>query len=198
MSWDQYNNWINDGRTGYYDPRLDPRDPRYDFHYAQAVARAQGVPPGYSNYGQPPQTPMQPAAPQSGSGMTVTPEMVHVDIIRIYGEQDVIDAIVPADGEPRMYMTPNESLIATKQMTANGPKIRFYYPQDYQPEPKLDTKNVVLRSELEPLVSQYVDARWAQIAPSAAQMAQAGSGMAYDTPETPVQRSAPRSAKKEG
>ena len=198
MSWDQYNNWINDGRTGYYDPRLDPRDPRYDFRYAQAVARAQGVPPGYSNYGQPPQPPVQQAAPQSGSGMTVTPEMVHVDIIRIYGEQDVIDAIVPADGEPRMYMTPNEGLIATKQMTANGPKIRFYYPQDYQPEPKLDTKNVVLRSELEPLVSQYVDARWAQIAPSVAQMAQTGSGAAYDTTDAPAQRSAPRNAKKEG
>lgn len=152
MSWTYDGRWIEDGRQGMYDPRNDPR-------YMMQQPRQPVPPSGYSYYNQPASAPMQPPMQPAPGGMTVTPEMVHVDIERVRGEQDVIDAIVPADGTSRMFMTADERMIGTKCMGPNGPDITFYYPQKYKPEPKLDPRDVVLRSELEPMLDRWYNSR---------------------------------------
>lgn len=178
MPYDPFGRWYNapnDPRMGMpFDPRQQPPMPV----------------PGFSSYGQPPASMPQPVQPQAPAGVSVTPAMMHADIIQISGEQDVRDAIVPADGVPRMYMTDDERLFATKRIGPNGTEITFYDPRPAEPAaPKFDPREFVKYTDLGQIIGQYVDNKFAQMMQTTASVEQ----------PAPVAQNVPRTgARKDG
>lgn len=175
MAYDMYGRWVPDNQI----------DPRTGYPYGMRTQPQPGPVPGYSSFNQP-TPPMQPQpAPQPPAGITMTPAMMHADIIQITGEQDVRDAIVPADGVPRMYMTDDERLFATKRMGPNGPKITFYDPRPEEPPaPKFDPREFVKYTDLGPIIGQYVDNKFAQMTHQAAIEDQQAAPAAHSVPRT--------------
>jgi hypothetical protein len=170
MGYDYYGRWIPDN-PNFWDQRNRQNTP----------------PPGFSSYGRQPDPNAFNAYAQQPAGLSVTPKMYHADIVPIRSEADVINDIVPPTGEARMYMSEDDRLVATKKIGPNGVEIHFYDQRpDASAAPQLDPQNLVLRSEIDGIVSrivnQVIDERIAQTA--------APQPAAYAPPEPAVTRGA--------
>ena len=158
MAYDMYGRWIPDDPNNAWNQRNRQNPPPGNYGNA--------YPNGYNGYNQP-NPPGGYAYNQQPAGLTKSPEMYHADIVPINGERDVREDIVPPTGEPRVYMSRDERLMATKCVGPNGVEMAFYDRRpDAAPAQQLDPQNVVLRSELESLVrgiaNKVIDERIAQ------------------------------------
>lgn len=179
MGYDMYGRWVPDDPNAWNQRNRQTPPPGGNNYGSQ-------YPTGYNSCGQ-----SNPAGGyaygQQPAGLTKTPEMFHADIVPINNERDVREDIVPPTGEPRVYMSRDERLIATKCVGPNGVEMVFYDRRpDAAPTQQIDPQNVVLRSELDSLVrgiaNQVIDERIA-LAPT------------YEQPQEPAPaRAAARTA----
>lgn len=176
MAYDYYGRWVPDNPNGW--SQRDAND------WSQR-SRQSNPPPGYSSYGQQPNPGAYNSYGQQPAGLTVTPRMYHADIVPIKSEADVHNDIVPPTGEPRMYMSEDDRLIATKRVGPNGVEEHFYdLRPPAPPAPSIDPQTLVLRSEIDGIVNRIVN----QVIDE--RIAQSAEPPAYEQPAPPPARAA--------